>query len=56
MYAEDIEGVREKMALQVASIEEQINELRNEVRRQADVIENKLKMVSGFLMLLLYQY
>ncbi len=47
MYAEDIEGVKEKVAAQAAELEEKITELRNEVRRQDEVIEGKIKMVSG---------
>lgn len=47
MYAEDIEGVKEKVAAQAAELEEKITELRNEVRRQDEVIEGKIKMVSS---------
>ncbi len=47
MYAEDIEGVKEKVAAQAAELEEKITELRNEVRRQDGVIEGKIKMVSS---------
>ena len=44
-YEEEMEGIREKLAVQIAGIEEDIVDIKNDIRRQDEVIENKLKNV-----------
>ena len=43
---EEMEGVRERFSKTVAELNDQIGELKNNVRRQDEVIESKLKGVS----------
>ena len=46
LNAEEIEGIRETIALKFNDLGGQLSEVRREVNRQDEIIENKLKQVS----------
>jgi hypothetical protein len=46
LHEEEIEGIREKMAVEMAKLEEDLSILKSNIQRQDDIIEQKLRVVS----------
>ena len=47
LHEEELEGIREKMAVEVAKLEEDIASLEANLQRQSDIIEQRLRVVSA---------
>ena len=47
LHEEEIEGIREKMAVEMGKLEEDISNLKASLQRQEDIIEQRLRVVSS---------
>jgi len=47
LHEEEIEGIREKLAVEMGKLEEDISNLKASLQRQEDIIEQRLRVVSS---------